>query len=63
MKSQKAKASWPRKPYRTSWGEHINGLRQRRDGRWVIVETGKTYVEPDERMAVVRFRLRESANN
>lgn len=63
MNSRNAKIGRPRQPYRTSWGEHINGLRQRRDGRWVIVETGKTYVEPDERMAVVRFRLWESANN
>lgn len=44
-------------PYRTSWGENIDGLRRRNDdGRWVIVATSKTYVERDERRAVARFK-------
>lgn len=63
MKSRNAKPGRPRKPYRTSWGEHINGLRKRGDGRWMIVETGKTFAEPDERMAVARFRQWEAINN
>ncbi|MEX0884995.1 MAG: tyrosine-type recombinase/integrase [Phycisphaeraceae bacterium] len=46
----------PAKPHRTSWGAHINGLRRRKDGRWVIIATGKTFAEPDERRAVARFR-------
>ena len=50
------KTGRPRKPYRASWGEHIDGLRQRQNGRWLIVDTGQTYVEPDERLAVHRFR-------
>ena len=60
MKSQNAKPGRPRKPYRASWGEHINGLRKRSDGRWVIVDTGKTFAEPDERRAVARFHLWEA---
>lgn len=47
----------PRKPYITSWGEHIDRLRRRvSDGRWKNVETRETWVEPDERRAVARFR-------
>lgn len=61
MISRHAKPGRPRKPYRTSWGEHINGLRRRGDGRWIIVETGTTYVEPDERLAVARFRRWEAS--
>jgi integrase len=63
MKSRNAKSGRPRKPYRTSWGEHVNGLRRRGDGRWVIVETGKTFVEPDERLAVARYRRWEAAQD
>lgn len=52
----------PRKPYRASWGEYINGLRRRpSDGRWVIVETGEIFSQPDERRAVQRFRDWESS--
>lgn len=50
------KTGRPHKPYRTSWGEHVEGLRQRKDGRWVVVETGQTFVELDEKLAVHRFR-------
>jgi hypothetical protein len=50
----------PRKPYRTSWGEYVNGLRRRADGRWVIVKTGATFNESDERRAVARFRRWEA---
>lgn len=56
MIARNGKSGRPPKPYRTSWGEYVNGLRRRKDGRWVIVETGKTYVEPDERRGVLRFR-------
>jgi hypothetical protein len=60
MKSRNAKPGRPRKPYRASWGEHINGLRKRGDGRWQIVDTGQAFVESDERLAVLRFRQWES---
>lgn len=46
----------PCKPYLTSWGELIPGLRRERDGRWRILATRATFVEPDERLAVLRFR-------
>lgn len=47
----------PTKPFRTSWGEVIDGLRRRpSDGRWVIVATGQMFSEEDERRAVARFR-------
>lgn len=36
-------------------GVYINGLCKRSDGRWVIVETGEAFVEPNERRAVSRF--------
>lgn len=58
--SRQRKRGRPREPHKASWGEHINGLRRRGDGRWVIVETGKTFVEPDERQAVARFRRWEA---
>lgn len=48
-----------RKPahYRTSWGEVINGLgRRRSDGLWRVIGTKITFSEPDERMAIARFR-------
>jgi len=60
MKPKNVKVGRHRKPYLTSWGVHINGLRKRGDGRWLIVDTGKTYVEPDERRAVARFRRWEA---
>src|SRR5690242_12699700 len=46
-----------RKPanYEASWGVTVNGLARRSDGRWRIIETGQTFVEPDERLAVHRF--------
>lgn len=50
----------PHKPYRTTDGQYINGLRRRKDGRWVIVGTGKTFVEPDERRAVLRYQRWEA---
>ena len=57
MAKKNACVGRPRKPYRTTWGEHVNGLRQRKsDGRWVIVETGQTFTEADERRAVQRFK-------
>ena len=60
MQSRNAKPGRPRKPYRTSWGEHISGLRKRGDGRWQIVDTGETFTEQDERLAVIRFRQWEA---
>jgi integrase len=60
-KSKKIKkVGRPRKPYRDSDGNYINGLRRRKDGRWVIVETQKTFTEPDERLAIMKFRQWEA---
>jgi integrase len=51
------------KPYPASWGEPIVGLRRRKhDGRWLIVATGQTFTEPDERRAVERFRRTAGAD-
>ncbi|MFA9477577.1 tyrosine-type recombinase/integrase [Phycisphaerales bacterium AB-hyl4] len=51
----------PRKPYRTSWGEFINGLRQHGSAkRWIICETGETFTEPDERRAIAHFKRWQS---
>ena len=46
----------PQKPYHTSWGELIQGLYRCPDGRWRINRTGSKFTEPDERLAVKRFR-------
>jgi hypothetical protein len=51
-----AKRGRPHKPYRTSDGQFIDGLSRRPDGRWRIVATGQLFSEPDERIAVARFR-------
>lgn len=51
-----AKRGRPSKPYRTSWGEHIPGLRRKGDRRWVISATEKEFREADERVAVARFK-------
>lgn len=48
------------KPHRDARGNYINGLRRRKDGRWVDVETGKTFVEKDENIAIARFRQMQS---
>lgn len=50
----------PTKPYRTSWGEHIEGLRKKGEGRWFITAAKKEFREQDERRAVHRFRQWES---
>ncbi|MEM9415860.1 MAG: tyrosine-type recombinase/integrase [Planctomycetota bacterium] len=60
MNRKNTRVGRPCKPYRTTWGEYINGLRKRGDGRWQIVTTGATFVEDDERLAVARFRRWES---
>ena len=47
-----------RKPkhYQASWGEVINGLCRRADGRWRVIDTGQTFVQPDERLAIHLYR-------
>src|SRR5687767_14875785 len=43
--------------YRCSDGKVINGLARRpSDGRWRVIGTGATFVEPDELKAIGRFR-------
>lgn len=56
MKSAPKKRGRPTKPYRSSWGETIDGLRyDLKTKRWHI-KGGPRYREPDERLAVARFR-------
>lgn len=52
--------SRPQKPYRTSWGELIDGLYKLPDGRWRIVATGERFTERDEFTAVARFKQQAS---
>lgn len=42
--------------HRTADGTDIEGLKRRRDGRWRVSATGETFTEPDEWLAVARFR-------
>jgi integrase len=47
--------------YRSTWGEIINGLARRpSDKRWRIIGTDITYTEPDESVAIARFRRWQS---
>ena len=47
----------PSKPYRTSWGDTIDGLRHdKRSGRWFAIGSSFAFREADERRAVQRFR-------
>lgn len=64
ISSTPRKRGRPQKPYRTSWGDNIDGLRYREhDKRWLIVATGQMFREPDERLAVSRFhRIQASAD-
>lgn len=48
------------KPYRTTWGETIDGLYKCPDGRWRITATGERFTEHDERSAVMKFRRFEA---
>lgn len=53
----------PQKPFITSWGEAVAGLRRERDGRWRIIATREAFTEPDERLAVARARSIMAAND
>lgn len=47
----------PQRPHKCSWnGKLIDGLYHCPDGRWRINATGQKFSEPDERLAVARFR-------
>jgi hypothetical protein len=48
----------PQKPYRTSWGELVDGLYKTPDGRWKIVATGERFTEKHEFTAVTKFKQR-----
>src|SRR5688500_8045644 len=53
----------PPKPYRPSWGgDPIPGLYKCPDGRWRINATGKRFTEPDERVAIARFKAWQREN-
>jgi integrase len=43
-------------PFRTSWGEVVDGLYRRPDGRWRVVATGQEFTEHDEHVAVAKYR-------
>ena len=61
MKSIAKKKGRRRVPHVAANGDSINGLRRRKhDGRWVIVDTGETFTEPDERLAILHFRRWEA---
>lgn len=42
-------------PYTAADGRKINGLRKRKDGRWIL-SNGKTFTEPDEAKAIEKAR-------
>jgi integrase len=59
-----AKKGRPTAYYRTSWGEKIDGLARLADGRWKVSGPDAVkYTEPDERLAVARFREIEAKRN
>ncbi|MCX5658307.1 MAG: hypothetical protein NTW19_01125 [Planctomycetota bacterium] len=51
-----ARAGQPQKAYRTSWGQLIDGLYRGSDLRWRVVATGQRFREPDERLAIMKFK-------
>ncbi len=53
---KRAKRGRPSKSYRASWGELIDGLRREANGQWRIVATRKTFTQPDERLAIARYK-------
>ncbi|MCX5661534.1 MAG: hypothetical protein NTW19_17790, partial [Planctomycetota bacterium] len=50
------KAGRPQKPYRTTWGELIDGLARGKDERWRIIATGFRFTEASERLAVAKAK-------
>lgn len=56
MSENNRKRGRPQKPYVTSRGEMVPGLRRRNDGRWIIIASGETFVEIDEFVAVARYK-------
>ena len=57
MTSTKKKTGRHTKPHVTTYdGTTIDGLYKCPDGRWRITATGQKFTEPDERLAVARFR-------
>lgn len=56
IKTTKRKSGRPIAYYRTAGGDRIDGLNRKADGRWVISATGKCFTEPEERLAIIRFR-------
>jgi integrase len=61
MQSATKKMGRPTAYHRTAWGENIQGLRRLKDGRWRTSYPNQiTFSEPDEHVAVARFRAWES---
>jgi len=56
-----AKVGRPRKNYKTTWGEIINGLRKRTDGRWHDIEDDYIFAGAavSKREAIRMFRQRK----
>ena len=63
MNSTPKKRGRPQAHYRAGNGDIIVGLSQRADGRWRIIATGQTFSEPDERLAIMRFRRMTTAQD
>ncbi len=64
MVNSKTKTGRPTAVYRTSWGEQVPGLRRLKDGRWRTSWPNQiTFSEPDERLAVARYRQWEAQQN
>ena len=63
MNSIARKRGRPRKPFIAADGSSVNGLRRRGNGRWVIIDTAETFREPDERLAIARFKRWEASKN
>ena len=63
MITSTAKRGRPQAYHRTAWGENIQGLTRLTDGRWKVSggPTPIKFTEPDERLAVARFRKIEAA--
>ncbi|MDB5295633.1 MAG: Tyrosine recombinase XerC [Phycisphaerales bacterium] len=59
-----AKKGRPQASHRTSWGERVDGLTRLADGRWKVSGPAAVkFTEPDERLAVARFRALAAARD
>ena len=54
-RSTPRKRGRPQAQHRKPDGTEVKGLSRQADGRWRISETGETFFEPDEHLAIARF--------